>query len=68
MFVTKSKNMTVPAYNLILIQIPDLLVGFYKRGNMKEKLTDIKPIKKPEFGPCPLVCCWICHFKDVSQK
>ena len=51
MFVTKSKNMTVPAYNLILIQIPDLLVGFYKRGNVKEKLPDIKPIEKSEFGP-----------------
>ena len=36
MFITKSKNMTVPACNLILIQIPDLLVGFYKRGNVKE--------------------------------
>ena len=50
MFVTKSKNMTVPAYNLIMIQIPDLLVGFYKRGNVKEKLPDIKPIEKSEFG------------------
>ena len=59
MFITKSKNMTVPAYNLILIQIPDLLVGFYKHGNVKEKLPDIKPIEKSEFGPC-------CMLLDMS--
>ena len=47
--------MTVPAYNLILIQIPDLLVGFYKRGNVKEKLPDIKPFEKSEFGPLSYV-------------
>jgi hypothetical protein len=51
MFKTESKNMTAPAYNLIMIQIPDLLVGFYKRGNVKEKLPDIKAIEKSEFGP-----------------
>ena len=59
MFITKSKNMTVPAYNLILIQIPDLLVGFYKRGNVKEKLPDIKPIEKSEFGPLSYVAGYV---------
>ena len=41
MFIMKSKNMTVPASNLIMIQISDLLVGFYKLGNVKEKLPGI---------------------------
>ena len=36
MFQTKSKEMSAPAYNLIMILIPDLVVGFYKRGNVKE--------------------------------
>ena len=37
MFQTTSKDMNAPAYNLIMIHIPDLLVGFYKRGNVKKK-------------------------------
>ena len=59
MFVAKSKNMTVPAYNLILIQIPDLLVAIYKRGNVKEKLPDIKPKEKSEFGPLSYVAGYV---------
>ena len=47
----KSKNMTVPASNLIMIQISDLFVGFYKLGNVKEKLPGIKLIEKLEFVP-----------------
>lgn len=59
MFKTESKNMTAPAYNLIMIQIPDLLVGFYKRGNVKEKLPDIKAIEKSEFGPLSYVAGYV---------
>ena len=44
-FQTTSKDMNAPAYNLVMIHIPDLLVGFYKRGNVKEKLPVIKPIE-----------------------
>lgn len=51
--------MTAPAYNLIIIQIPDLLVGFYKRGNVKEKLPDIKAIEKSEFGPLSYVAGYV---------
>ena len=58
-FKTDSKNMHVPAYNLIMIQIPDLLVGFYKRGNVKEKLPDIKPIEKSELGPLTYVAGYV---------
>ena len=36
MFQTTSKEMNAPAYNLLMIHIPDLVVGFYKRGNVKE--------------------------------
>jgi hypothetical protein len=39
MFKTKWKNMTATAYNLIMIQIPDLNVGFYRRGNVKGKAS-----------------------------
>lgn len=59
MFKTESKNMHAPAYNLIMIQIPDLLVGFYKRGNVKEKLPDIKPMEKSEFGPLSYVAGYV---------
>ncbi|CAB4016877.1 Hypothetical predicted protein [Paramuricea clavata] len=59
MFKMESKNMTAPAYNLIMIQIPDLLVGFYKRGNIKEKLPDIKAIEKSEFGPLSYVAGYV---------
>ena len=78
MFITKSKNMTVPAYNLIMIQIPDLLVGFYKRGNVKEKLPDIKPIEKSEFGPLSYIAGYViskmyrkskvCARKDTPEQ
>ena len=51
MFQTTSKDMNAPAYNLVVIHIQDLLVGFYKRGNVKEKLPMIKPIETSEFGP-----------------
>ena len=71
MFITKL-NMTVPAYNLILIQIPDLLARFYKRGNVKEKLPDIKPIEKSEFGPLSYVAGYViskmCCKRKVSAK
>ena len=40
MFQTTSKDMNAPAYNLIMIHIPDLLVGFYKRGNVKKTARD----------------------------
>ena len=52
MFQTTSKDMNAPAYNLIMIHIPDLLVGFYKRGNVKEKLPVIKPIESSDSGHC----------------
>ena len=59
MFETKSKEMNVPAYNLIMIHIPDLVVGFYKRGNVQEKLPVIKPIEQSEFGPLSYVAGYI---------
>ena len=55
MFTTQSTHMNACPYNLVMIKIPDLLVGFYKRGNVKEKLPDIKPIAKSEFGPLSYV-------------
>ena len=55
MFQTKSKEMNAPAYNLIMIHSPDLVVGFYKRGNIEEKLPAIKPIEQSEFGPLSYV-------------
>ena len=42
MFTTESQEMFAPAYNLIMIHLPDLVVAFYKRGNVKEKLPNIK--------------------------
>ena len=59
MFQAASKDMNAPAYNLIMIYIPDLLVGFYKRGNVKEKLPVIKPIESSEFGPLSYVAGYI---------
>ena len=59
MFQTTSKDMNAPAYNLIMIHIPDLLVGFYKRGNVKEKLPVIKPIESSEFRPLSYVAGYI---------
>ena len=50
MFTTKSDKMYTAAYNLVVIHLPDLLVGFYKRGNIKEKLPNVKPIEKSEYG------------------
>ena len=65
MFTTNSQQMYPAAYNLIMVHIPDLLVGFYKRGNVKEKLPNIKPIEKSEYGPLSYVA--ILHnFEDVS--
>ena len=59
MFQTTSKEMNAPAYNLLMIHIPDLVVGFYKRGNVKEKLPVIKPIEQSEFGPLSYVAGYI---------
>ena len=59
MFQTTSKDMNAPAYNLIMIHIPDLLVGLYKRGNVKKKLPVIKPIESSEFGPLSYVAGYI---------
>ena len=59
MFQTTSKDMNAPAYNLIMIHIPDLLVGCYKRGNITEKLPVIKPVESSEFGPLSYVAGYI---------
>ena len=59
MFTTESQEMFAPAYNLIMIHLPDLLVAFYKRGNVKEKLPNIKPIEKSEYGPLSYVAGYI---------
>ena len=59
MFQTTSKEMNAPPYNLLMIHIPDLVVGFYKRGNVKEKLLVIKPIEQSEFGPLSYVAGYI---------
>ena len=58
MFQTTSKDMNAPAYNL-MIHIPDLLVGCYKRGNITEKLPVIKPVESSEFGPLSYVAGYI---------
>ena len=60
-FQTTSKEMNAPAYNLLMIQIPDLVVGFYKRGNVKEKLPVIKLIELSKFGP-------LYNCQNVSKK
>lgn len=59
MFTTDSQEMYAAAYNLIMVHIPDLLVGFYKRGNVKEKLPNIKPIENSEYGPLSYVAGYI---------
>ena len=59
MFETESKETSPRALNLIMIHIPDLAVGFYKRGDVKEKIPAIKPIEQSEFGPLSYVAGYI---------
>ena len=57
--VSEAVEISARALNLVMIHISDLVVGFYKRGNVKEKIPVIKPIEQSEYGPLSYVAGYI---------